>query len=103
MPPTWHTRKSGELLPCTDMRSGCCPACGGEHPLAECTACANRSLVRSEIALADMTFPRAFDAWLAARTVNGALDCNVKYLGENSTRTYCEYKEALSKFFGDTL
>lgn len=78
-----------------------CPACGGAHSLAECRVCANRSLVHCETALADMTFAEAFKAWLAARTVNGALESNVRYLGDNSTRTYTEYATALEKFFGE--
>lgn len=80
-----------------------CLACGGQHRLRDCPAVLNRSLVRSETTLAEMHFAQAFEVWLAARTVNGALESNVRYLGENSTRTYREYAVALGKFFGEDI
>jgi integrase len=57
-------------------------------------------LVRSQEPLADMLFMPAFNAWIALRLVNEGQDSCVRYLSEESVRTYREYAKALDKFFG---
>jgi integrase len=47
-----------------------------------------------------MTFMPAFNSWLSLRIVNEGQDSCVRYLTEESVRTYREYAKALDKFFG---
>lgn len=81
-----------------------CPACGEAHALRDCSTARDRSLVRSEIKLADMEFLDAADAFLAARTVapGANAETSVRYIKPNSESTYREYVTALGKFWGGT-
>jgi integrase len=66
-----------------------------------CPACEKRSLLRSEVALADMKFPDAFETWLAARLGGPERETSVRYITPNSEATYRDYAKALGKFFAD--
>lgn len=65
-----------------------------------CPACKSRSLVRSDQKLADQDFNAAFEMWLAARLVGEREETSVRYIAEESEKTYREYAWALEKFFG---
>lgn len=67
----------------------------------DCPGCRSRSLIRADDKLADMKFPDAFEAWLAARTVSDRQETSVRYIKETSEDTYREYAWALEKFFRD--
>jgi integrase/recombinase XerD len=71
------------------------------HGHKDCPACQSRSLIRSEVHLADMHFGDAFKAWLAARLVVNKGETSARCIAENSEKTYREYAWALEKFFGD--
>jgi integrase len=78
-----------------------CPACGGEHTLADCGVCQERSLVGSEERLAGLSFPEAFEIVFAARLQGPKAETSVRYLAKSSEGTYRDYAKAVSKFVGD--
>jgi integrase len=65
-----------------------------------CPACNSRSLLHAEVHLADLDFHSAFHLWLSARTLSSPEEHDVRYLSDESVRTYKEYAWALGVFFG---
>lgn len=76
-----------------------CPACGGGHALAECEACADRSLIGKETTLADLAIAEAFEMWFSARLKGDVEETSVRYISKSSESTYRDYAKALSHFF----
>lgn len=67
----------------------------------DCPGCRPRSLRRTEVALQDMLFRAAFDRWLDARILQCREETSVRYISEDSEKTYREYGTALDKFFAE--
>ena len=65
----------------------------------DCPGCRAQSLLHAEVNLAEMLFPEAFDAWLKARVVDHGKQHQVRYLSDESVRTYSEMARALGHFF----
>lgn len=67
----------------------------------DCPGCRSRSLIRSDENLADMTFPAAFEKWIAARLMDehAKAETSVRYIADTSENTYREYSWAFEKFF----
>jgi integrase len=78
-----------------------CPACGGDHSLAECLVCRERSLLGSEDRLAELCYADAFAIWFKARLEGASNETSVRYISLSSEATYKGYEKAVSKFLGD--
>lgn len=65
----------------------------------DCPGCRAQSMVRAEVHLADMLFPRAFEVWIKARVPSDAAEPSIRYIADTSEETYREYAQALSYFF----
>ena len=80
-----------------------CPACSGKHLLRDCPSTRERSLLRSEVELADLPFEEAANKWLSSRLIEtGGAATEVRYIAANTERTYRDYIWALGRFFAGT-